>query len=212
MLLTGTKDDSKLLRWVEAAAGKDETFPALLAGLHSQDDYIVACDGQRLHAAKSDLLPDGTWSGKVRAGNFETEMQETGAKYPDFHAIMPIGEPAFEIWVTPRLVVDALKGMDMPVCLRFYTAHGAFEAFDPEQGRYALIMPVANPRDRDLWRPENAKTAMRKRLVAKLAAAEKALAEMTAALNTDDYCEQDLAAYMETLAEVEAESKAYCQQ
>jgi len=180
MILKGTKEDSKLLRWLQAAATKDESRPVLL-GVMGCDGYAVACDGFRLHAAKTDLIPEGkNLHGKLRAGDFEVDMFEIGGTYPSWQQILPGGPVEFAIDVDPKLLIVALKGMENPVTLRFYSPTSPMEVFG--KGRYALIMPLMARTDkRPHWRPTDPghrkrMQDMAERVRAKLADAEVELA------------------------------------
>ena len=181
MIVKGTKKQSKTWRWLQSAASKDETRP-VLTGLHVTEGYVVGCDGHRLHAAKSDLTHEGEdlngkiVAGKIPAGEFQADMADIEGRYPNIQTIMPMSAPTFEIWCNPKLLVDALRGMERPVCLRFFGESAPFEACDPEQERYALIMPISMREDKAVWRPTTPKTEMKARLVEKLAAAENELA------------------------------------
>ena len=172
MILKGTKEDSKLLRWLQAAATKDESRPVLL-GVMGCDGYAVACDGFRLHAAKTELIPeDKNLHGKVKAGNFEVDMFEIGGTYPSWQQILPTGPVELAIGVDPKLLIEALKGMENPVTLRFYSPTSPMEVLGKD--RYALVMPLRDSRDDSPWRPGKPQTA-KMRIRGKLEVAERAL-------------------------------------
>ena len=75
MIIKGTKEESKLIRWVQKGAATDKARP-VLTGINVADGAMVATDGYRLHAAKApDCLSEGLHKGKVPSGDFVAELE-----------------------------------------------------------------------------------------------------------------------------------------
>ena len=187
MIVKGTPEDSKLLRWLQSATADGKHRPTL-SGIFARDGAVVGCDGFRIHAAKKpDCLPEGKiLTGKVGAGDFVADMEEVDSDkyvYPDILQILPQSTPQFEIAADPKLLREALHGMERPVILKFHSQTTPLEVFSAND-RYALIMPMhcdESRRVNSCWRPTSRKQQertqeMAERVKAKLANAEVELA------------------------------------
>ncbi len=177
MIIKGTKDESKMLRWLKrAASAKDRP---LLCGIRVDNSNVVAADGYRMHIAPTPACLEPCQgklvNGKVPAGEFTVVVDATDGPYPDYMQILPKGSLEFAIAVNPKYLIDALKGMGEQAILCFYGPHDPMEVRG--QDRYALIMPLhlENLADKG-WRPLRHDPEMRKRIERKLAEAELALA------------------------------------
>jgi len=160
MIIEGTKDESKLLRWVQNAQSEDEARP-VLASMHVTEGYVMAGDGFRLHATPTPPCLGNALGkqikGKVPAGEFIAKVAEVEGTYPDMFQVMPVGEAGFAIAVNAKYLREALQGIEGRVILRFQSSKTAFEVFDEHGERYALIMPAHLCEDvlaRRGWRPE----------------------------------------------------------
>lgn len=184
MIIKGTKEESKLIRWLQKATTKSEDRS--LDGIYVCDGHVVACDGIRMHAAPTpDCLKkwDGIWDGRVPSGDFAADLEQVEGIYPDYNQIMPTDPPQYEIAMSARLLIEALQGMKEDsnmVIFRFRGKHDPVEIFGPEAKVYALLMPM-KCRDLALWRPQSDKQKqadkeMRERIKRKLAEAEAKLA------------------------------------
>ena len=186
MIIKGTKEESKLIRWLQRATDAEREN---LSGFYVADGVVVAADGFQLYAAPTpDCLKelDGQIvKGKVASGDFVADMEQVEGKYPDFHQVMPHDPPEFAIAMSPRLLADALSGMKdaRMVILRFWTRRSPVEVCAVGDERYALIMPM-HAHDETIaapWRPQSkaqksADAEMREQIERKLADAEAELA------------------------------------
>jgi len=189
MIIEGTKEESRLIRWLQKAQSDDAARP-ILTGLHVTEDYVIACDGFRLHATPTplclQLARDKQVKGKVPAGDFAANMEEVEGTYPDIFQVMPNSEATFAVAVDPKYLREALQGVEGYAVLRFRSPDTPIEVFDQYGKHYAVIMPrhqhPANDPKVGGWRPEDAKARIRR----KLAHAEKLLAERTALTDERD--------------------------
>lgn len=157
--IRGTKKESRLMRWLaKAQAGKDRP---ILTAFHRRNGIAVSCDGFRLHAAPvpgclqevpetNYELGQANYRGKIKAGDFEADLDEVEGTYPDIAQIMPKGEPVAEFAVNPKYLREALAGFNtVVVVVRIYdetswndalgpiTVHGVIDK------RFALVMTTA---------------------------------------------------------------------
>ena len=57
-MIEGTKEDARILKWLQKAQSKDQARP-VLTGIHSNEKHAVACDGFRIHLIeKRDCLAE----------------------------------------------------------------------------------------------------------------------------------------------------------
>lgn len=169
--ITVTKEQNRRLRWLQTAANHETKDGRLtrpgLSGIHAEPEALVAADGWRLHAVKleGEELPE--MRGKtLRLPKFTTtalllaadEVEET---FPDWHVLLPAGEPVFEIGVSGKQLGEALAGMTGDnkgrVTLRFHGPGSVIEVLGiaaDDCPAYALIMPMRNHSGTaSTWRP-----------------------------------------------------------
>lgn len=161
MIIKGDKHESALIRWVQKAQSKDSARQ-VLTGMLVKNGNIVACDGYRIHATPtpSPLVDtDGVYQGKVPAGDFIAELDEIlDVTYPDYAAIMPEGEPVFQINVDPKFLAEALSGFSKNVQLRFFGEKQPMEVGGKNKDDkpcYVVLMPMHKLNDDKPWRPDN---------------------------------------------------------
>lgn len=158
------RHDSKVLKWLQSAASKDQARE-VLNGINVNGNYTAA-DGFRLHVVDpSGLveLPEGTRDyGKIPASGLVEEPEAMPYSFPEYQQIIPRSDPVFEISVNPKLLLEALKGFvydDQPVLLRFHSATapmevlGKIETKDGETSAYAIIMPMHLDDAPSQWKP-----------------------------------------------------------
>lgn len=171
MIIRGTKEESKALRWLDKAkAGEDRP---ILDTWHRRNGVLLCCDGFRLHALPTpDCLKDipdtnqhgqANLAGKIPAGDFVADLETKANLYPNMAQIMPVpAEIILEFAINPKYLREALAGFsgENMVIIRKYarpesensdwlmspiTIHGV--------ERYALVadMHAHNPK---VWEPD----------------------------------------------------------
>lgn len=156
--IKGTKEESQLMRWLaKAQAGEDRP---ILTTFHRRNGVVVSCDGFRLHAApvpsclqeapETNELGQVNYRGKIKAGDFEADLDEVEGTYPDVAQLMPKGEPVAEFAVNPKYLREALAGLDTMAMIRVYqvpdwsdeTVNGPITVHGVANKRFALIMTI----------------------------------------------------------------------
>ena len=160
------KNPTTILEWVAKALGNEEARPYLHHIYSDGNGTVVATDGQRLHLAPLDL-PYGYYD---HQGN-RIEKTSGEDQFPDFWRVIPEAkeqavidyDEVFEtkhhgkkLYAHPFVTQDSLKtGLQMPMieaALSYggdYTLkrkadrHNEPARFDFEDGRIAVIMPIA---------------------------------------------------------------------
>ena len=155
MILRGTKEASKVLRWVSQAISKDKTRP-VLRGIRFENGTVVGTDGYRMHVAPRPTLgidegfpfdeDAASYEGKIRAGAFVEELTPIDGTYPDWKGIDPFEQsqvPEFTIGVNGKYLSQAVKDLGN-VKLTFYGPSSPIriDAMDEEDERYVVLMPV----------------------------------------------------------------------
>jgi len=162
-----SKAENQRLRWLLKAADKDADGPrAALAGASIEPGAMVATDGFRLQAIETPYHVREALQGTVaRFDDLKASSETVTATrligFPDYHVIMPKGEPVFEIALDGKLLKEALEGMKGGYCgkvrLRFYGPTQPVEAFgqaNDDSRAYALIMPMHPGHENGKpWRP-----------------------------------------------------------
>ena len=162
-----TKGENQRLRWLlKATNPKADRHRAALAGASIEPRAMVATDGFRLQAIETpchvrDALEGTTARFEEVKASSETVTTTRLPRFPDYHAIMPKGEPVFEIALDGKLLREALEGMKGgvfgKVTLRFYGPTQPIEVFgeaNDESRAYALIMPMHPGHENGKpWRP-----------------------------------------------------------
>ena len=160
------KSDSKIAQFIQRAQSTDTARP-VLNGINVNGS-VSACDGYRLHAVKSDDIPQlGQLQGltvdigKVRAGENLLEAAVVEGTYPDTSQIMPAAtDDSVTFAVNPAFLVDACKTLDKDEAVTIVVhspnqpveIHGTLEGLPV----YALIMPMHTGNDSLTgynWRP-----------------------------------------------------------
>lgn len=155
------KQESRLLRWLRRAIGKDDARPVLQGiNIDGNGPVAIAADGWRLHAIPSSLLPElndelppGDNLIKLPPVNNSENVVElafiTDGNYPDVEGIIPTGEIQAEIHFNPKFMIDALRELDKdePVRLVLYGEMKPFEVHGQISGYpvYALVMGMHVP-------------------------------------------------------------------
>ena len=168
------KHISKVIRWLQQAQIDKDDPRDVLKGIHVNEN-LAACDGYRLHVAKvndenvsgmivKQALKGHTVDlGTIRAGENLVEPTSIPGTYPEWEQILPQDNPAYEIVINPNHLIDALKGLDDSVRLRFYAPDKLFEVMGNiytksgsinETPVYALIMPNQGM-DLKRWTPKD---------------------------------------------------------
>jgi len=163
-----TKGENQRLRWLLKAAASPSTngTRAVLTGASIEHQAIVATDGFRLQAIETPYHVREALQGTVARfddlkASSETVTTTRLTSFPDYHMIMPKGEPVFEIALDGQLLREALEGMKGGYCgkvrLRFYGPTQPVEVFGQatdESRAYALIMPIRPGHENGKpWRP-----------------------------------------------------------
>jgi len=163
-----TKGENQRLRWLLKAADKDaDGTRAVLTGASIEHQAMVATDGFRLQAIETPYYARVELEGTVARFDDLQASSETvtptpiEGQFPDYHVIMPKGEPVFEIALDGKLLREALEGMKGgvfgKVTLRFYGPTQPVEVFgqaNDESRVYALIMPMHPGHENgEPWRP-----------------------------------------------------------
>lgn len=163
-VIKGDKEQSKLLRWLQLGASKDDARPAL-TGIYVTPDVMVTVDGFRLHMAPTAAcLVDHEGkilAGKIPAGDFLTELETVETNFLDYEAIIPDAarEVVFEISVDSRYLSEAVKGMgddtNRRIVLQFYGKNQPMVIIDPskENPRKVVLMPMHMVEDATYWDP-----------------------------------------------------------
>ena len=148
-VIEGTKEEARLLKWLQKAQSKDISRPAL-TGLHVNENHAVTCDSLRVHIIdKPDCLQEienETITLKVPTGGAflaRAEVMED-ANYPDYQAVMPITQE-FTIAVNPKFLIDALSNMGSTCVLRFTDKYSPMEVVGKDKEKntlYSIIMPM----------------------------------------------------------------------
>jgi len=163
-----SKGENQRLRWLLKAADKDaDGTRAVLTGASIEHQAMVATDGFRLQAIETPYYARVELEGTVARFDDLQASSETvtptpiEGQFPDYHVIMPKGEPVFEIALDGKLLREALEGMKGgvfgKVTLRFYGPTQPVEVFgqaNDESRVYALIMPMHPGHENgEPWRP-----------------------------------------------------------
>ena len=153
MIVHGTKEESKEIRWIQKAAARDTSRPILTA-VFCNGDMVATADGYRMHAIpKPECLKDvhGAIHAKVPAGDFVAETSEQDGTIPDLAVVMPSNEPVCAIAVKAEYLREALEGQES-VVLDIRQPHDPIEILSTSQcehPRYALVMPINLGHDPD---------------------------------------------------------------
>jgi hypothetical protein len=173
ILIRGTADESKLLRWLYKHASKDTNRP-VLTGIHVASKSLIVADGFRLvcipllecmkdHVGKT--LGFANPKGKFPSGAFIVEMVEIEGTYPDVSSVIPANEPVAEIAFDANLLRTVLSSFEKkrPTLLRVFSGSDGSngQPFEVSQNlsddlskRYAIIMPMHHSKSDTLfWRP-----------------------------------------------------------
>jgi len=162
-----TKGENQRLRWLlKATNPKAQGVQAALAGASIEPRAAVATDGFRLQAIETPSnIRDALQGTVARFDDLQASSETVTATrligFPDYHVIMPKGEPVFEIALDGKLLREALEGMKGgvfgKVTLRFYGPTQPIEVFgeaNDESRAYALIMPMHPGHENGKpWRP-----------------------------------------------------------
>ena len=163
MLVKLTKAENARLRWLRKAMSTDVCRPTL-TGFNTAGDHTVATDGYRAHFIRTpDDLEKGPFKFKenLKATDTVATVEPIKGTFPEVHQVLPDGEPVCEIFVSARLLREALEGMGGGTgMVRLAVSEGErgkIEVFGLAKDKteaYALIMPMA-PRDRQslTWKP-----------------------------------------------------------
>jgi len=164
-----SRQENQRLRWLLKAAASPSTngTRAVLTGASIEHQAMVATGGFRLHAIETPYYARVELEGTVNRFDDLQASSETvtptpiEGQFPDYHVIMPKGEPVFEIALDGKLLREALEGMKGgvfgKVTLRFYGPTQPIEVFgeaNDESRAYALIMPMHPGHENGKpWRP-----------------------------------------------------------
>ena len=164
-----TKGENQRLRWLLKATASPSTngTRAVLTGASIEHQAMVATDSHRLQAIETPYHVREALQGTVarfddlRASSETVTPTVVEGQFPDYHVIMPKGEPVFEIALDGQLLREALEGMKGgdfgQVRLRFYGPTQPIEVFgqaNDDSRAYALIMPMHPGRENgEPWRP-----------------------------------------------------------
>ena len=148
--IRGTKEESKELRWL-AKAQSTKGDRHVLEAFHKRDGLVCTTDGFRLHVIPTptcfEELPktneeQANYTGKIPSGDFVTDLEAKDFRYPDVSQIMPTGEPTTEFAINPKLLRDALGGMEYMAVIRQYKNGYITVQGIGDQQRYAVIAPM----------------------------------------------------------------------
>ncbi len=145
------KYSSKVMMWVQSAQSKDPDR-SNLTGTLFENGYVTCADGMRLSITEApEAFEDinGLVSiTKIRSGENIVEIKPVEADFPKYDKVIPTEEPVLKISVSPRLLVELLKGLDKdsPVTFNFHGTtlpieiHGKVD----HQSTYSILMPMHN--------------------------------------------------------------------
>jgi hypothetical protein len=155
MIVNLDKGLLKAVKWLMKACSTDKTRPILQAV--NVNGHIEGCDGMRYHAVNASMFEfdaeHNTPTDNQLVGLYHMDAPKVGfnviqsndSKYPAMQDLIPHKQPVFEIGVNPKLLADALAGLDTPVKLSFYAPTECIEVRGMinmyEYATYALIMP-----------------------------------------------------------------------
>jgi hypothetical protein len=169
-----TKNEARVATFIHRALSTDEARPILM-DVFVVPEYVCAADGWRIHAVPREAFPEAEdktdktcWrpSNKPSAGGFYALLEdpETDGHYPNIEEIIP-NEIAFEIAVSPKLLVDALRDLGDYAVLRFTARKNKDGGIEPSDTSpleitghikqvdgedvpaYALLMPMYKDAD-----------------------------------------------------------------
>lgn len=170
VLLTGSKEDAAVLRWVQqATAGPNDNRERLSGICVNGGDLVVATDGYRLHAQPRPAALEGktgifrpagakTWPAGDKSG-FYAPAEEVEGNFPDYSVIVPRGQAvAGRVIVSGRFLREFCDRLgDDSVEITIFSqankdgyATGPIELRTAESGvhgassRYATVMPKDN--------------------------------------------------------------------
>lgn len=152
MKLQISKNDNKILRWLNRATGREkfkgEYSRPVLSGIN-MDGVVMATDGFRCHAAKLEAeTPEGIVRfGKIPATAEEIEGEVVEGRYPDMRTVIPTTSPLAQVVVDANYlahVLEGMKGRDKWVRICLHGINSPLEVFGKVGGQpaYALIMPI----------------------------------------------------------------------
>lgn len=170
----------RVLTWLHRGSYSEEDRPILYKTVNV-DGAATSCDGFRLHSAPSDCVPlgKGIWrvASKIPASGGPVITEELPSdlyRYPDYRRVVRLEsekERTLRIAFDPRLLRDALAGLDGVVVFEFSHDHDPVQIYGQIKGKdeagakiavevYAVVMPMSI---RDIgagkaptWRPGQA--------------------------------------------------------
>lgn len=161
--IRGTKEESVELRWLAKAQSKNDNQP-VLESFHRLGNLTMTADGFRLHVIPTPAclaeLPNtngdaqANYTGRIPTGGFVADVEGHEGYYPNVEVLLPTGAPTVEIAINPKLLREALDGMEEPVIIRQYTNPGCITVHGVgDQRRYALIMQMHLDKVGMGWQP-----------------------------------------------------------
>lgn len=151
----------KPLKWFNSIL-KYPAYRPSLAGVHIEDDQMVASDGHRLHAVPTpELLKEGTGKNikldKVTQKEIAAHLIED-VTYPDYIRVFPTAPVKAEVCADAKYLQDAVSGFDGDVLIRLRPITEdtyIIEIIGVDEAGYALIMPKRRG-DSEPWLPRGA--------------------------------------------------------